>query len=240
MLDGRMDHTRVEPRGLRRYLGGSVPISIGLHLFALFLFFVIPLTANIVLPMVTVELPDYVRLAPMPPPPEVAVPPARRAISPAPPPPLAPTTAPMTIGKEPDVPPVYGPPGPVDTTHGIRSFGGDGIGVGVDAPSVLMPPPPQKTGPVRVADLPVAPRKIADVRPVYPEIARQARKEGTVVMEAVLDPTGRVTQLRVIQSVPLLDQAAMDAVRQWRYTPSTLGGHPVSVLMSITIRFTLQ
>jgi len=101
-------------------------------------------------------------------------------------------------------------------------------------------PPPQKTGPVRIADLPVAPRKIVDVRPVYPDLARTARKEGTVVMEAVLDATGRVTQLRVIQSVPLLDQAALDAVRQWRYTPSTLGGHPVSVLMTITIRFTLQ
>ena len=59
-------------------------------------------------------------------------------------------------------------------------------------------------------------------------------------MEAVLDTGGRVTQLRVIQSVALLDQAAMDAVRQWRYTPTTLGGHPVSVLMTITIRFQLQ
>ena len=240
MFERQQDHTRVEPKGLRRYLGGSVPISIGLHLFALFLFFVIPLTANIVLPMVTVELPEYVRLAPMPPPPEVAVPPARRAISPAPPQPLAPTTAPMTIGKDPDVPPAYGPPA-VEPTSGLGTGGGDGIGNRLDAPAVLVSPPLQKApGPVRLADLPVAPRKVVDVRPVYPDIARQARKEGTVVMEAVLDPTGRVTQLRVIQSVPLLDQAAMDAVRQWRYTPSTLGGHPVSVLMSITIRFTLQ
>jgi protein TonB len=49
-----------------------------------------------------------------------------------------------------------------------------------------------------------------------------------------------VTQLRVIQSVPLLDQAALDAVRQWRYTPSIYAGRPVSVLMTITMRFTLQ
>ena len=227
-------------KGLRRYLSGSVPISIGLHLFALFLFFVIPLTANIVLPMVSVELPEYVRLAPMPPPPEVAAPAPPRAITPAPPAPGAPTSAPPTITKEPDEPIVYGPPGPIDTKPGIGSTGGHEFGVGLDAPSIVTPPAPQKAGPVRVADLPVAPRKIVDARPVYPDIARMARKEGTVVMEAVLDPTGRVTQLRVIQSVPLLDQAAMDAVRQWRYTPSTLGGHPVSVLMSITIRFTLQ
>jgi protein TonB len=228
------------PEGLRRYLRGSVPISIGLHLLALFLFFVIPLTANIVLPMVSVELPEYVRLAPMPPPPAVAAPP-RRAISPAPPAPGAPTTAPLTITKEPLELPVYGPPGLMPTTPGIGPGGGPGIDIGgVAPPTVLVSPPVQKTGPVRVADLPVAPRKVVDVRPVYPEIARTARKEGTVVMEAVLDPTGRVTQLRVIQSVPLLDQAAVDAVRQWRYTPSTLGGQPVSVLMSITIRFTLQ
>ncbi len=60
------------------------------------------------------------------------------------------------------------------------------------------------------------------------------------MLEAVLDPSGHVTQLRVVKSVPLLDQAAIDAVRQWRYTPSAYGGHPVSVLMTITIRFTLQ
>ena len=85
-----------------------------------------------------------------------------------------------------------------------------------------------------------APRKTADARPLYPDIARTAHVEGTVVIEAVLDTTGRVTQLRVVKSVPLLDQAALDAVRQWRYTPSVYGGHPVSVLMTITIRFTLQ
>jgi protein TonB len=105
---------------------------------------------------------------------------------------------------------------------------------------IPVPEPPRPAAPVRVAQLPVAPRKIADARPLYPEIARAARREGTVVLEAVLDTAGRVTQLRVIQSVPLLDQAALDAVRQWRYTPSVYGGQPVSVLMTITIRFQLQ
>jgi protein TonB len=225
--------------GLRRYLRGSVPISIALHLVALFLIFVIPLTANIVLPMVSVELPEYVQLAALPPPPAVAVP--RTTTERLPSPPAAPTTAPMTIEKEPDTPPHYAPPGTPDTTSGIAATG-IGIGAAIDAPRVLMPPPPppQKAGPIRVAELPVPPRKVVDVRPVYPDIARQAKKDGTVVMEAVLDTRGRITQLRVIQSVPLLDQAALDAVRQWRYTPTTLGGHPVSVLMTISIRFTLQ
>jgi protein TonB len=105
---------------------------------------------------------------------------------------------------------------------------------------IVPPDPPRPNVPVRVADLPVMPRKIADARPIYPEIARAARRDGTVILEAILDPTGRVTQLRVIRSVPLLDQAAIDAVSQWRYTPSLYGGRPVSVLMTITVRFTLQ
>lgn len=225
--------------GLRSHLSGSLPISIGLHLVALLMFLVIPLTANLVLPMVSVELPEYVRLAPMPPPPEVAPPP--RSAERAPAPPSAPTSAPMTIREESPEPPRYAIAGPPDPTGGLPPGMGDSLGTAVKAPTVLPPPPPPKpAGPVRAADLPVAPRKIADARPVYPEIARQAKREGTVVMEAVLDASGRVTQLRVIQSVPLLDQAALDAVRQWRYTPTMLGGNPVSVLMTITIRFTLQ
>lgn len=225
--------------GLRSYLKGSVPISIGLHLLVLFLVFVIPLTANIVLPMVTVQLPEYVQLAPMPPPPDVAAPAARRSLEPAPSAAPAPTSAPSSIVDDADDPPAYAPAGTPDATGGIPS-GNTAVGTSVDAPSVIVSPPQKPAGPVRMADLPVPPRKTVDVRPVYPEIARQAKKEGTVVMEAVLDTTGRVTQLRVIQSVPLLDHAAVDAVRQWRYTPTTLGGHPVAVLMTITIRFTLQ
>jgi periplasmic protein TonB len=225
--------------GVRRYLTGSVPISVGLHLLALFLVFVIPLTANLVLPMVSVELPEYVRLAPMPPPPDVTVAP-RASSDRVPSQPQAPTQAPPSLVDEPVEPPIYGPPVSLDTTGGFQP-GATGVGTRIDPPTVLISPPVQKpAGPVRVADLPVPPRKIVDARPVYPEIARQVKREGTVVMEAVLDTTGRVTQLRVIQSVPLLDQAAMDAVRQWRYTPTTLGGHPVSVLMTITIRFQLQ
>jgi protein TonB len=229
----------MEREGLRRHLTGAVPVSIALHLVAVFLFLVIPLTAKIVLPMVSVDLPEYVRLAPMPPPP-VAPAPAPRGAERMAVAPSAPTSAPPRIADEPLEPPRYSAVGP-PSADGLPPGSSDGFGTSVGPPIVLMPPVAQKlAGPVRIADLPVAPRKTIDVRPVYPEIARLARREGTVVMEAVLDPTGHVTQLRVIQSVPMLDQAAMDAVRQWRYTPSTYGGQPVSVLMTITIRFTLQ
>ena len=226
--------------GVRRYLTGSVPISIGLHLAALLLCLVIPLTARIVLPMVSVELPEYVRLAPMPPPPvaERTAPPAATRV-PAPSPPLTPTVAPPAILPEVPTPTVVGITDLVGATGGPPPDLGAISNTGITTPLVMPPsqPPPR---PVRVTDLPVAPTKTNDARPVYPEAARMARLGGTVVMEAVLDPAGRVTQLRVIKSAPLFDQAAMDAVRQWRYTPSMYGGHPVSVLMTITIRFTLE
>lgn len=227
--------------GLRGHLSGSVPVSIGLHLAAVLLILIIPLVADVSLPRVWVDLPDYVRLAPMPPPPPVELRQAAPQSQPGPAVTRAPTEAPPTIAPDdPDRPPP-GPPVDVPTSaNGVP--GGLNLGPGTGS-SVMMPVPPapsRPAGPVRVAQLPIAPTKIADARPLYPEIARSARVEGTVVLEAVLDQTGRVTQLRVIQSVPMLNQAALDAVRQWRYTPSIYGGQPVSVLMTITIRFTLQ
>jgi protein TonB len=116
-------------------------------------------------------------------------------------------------------------------------------GLGLETKSMELPPPPpapRPVGPVRAGELLVAPRKLVDVRPVYPEIARRARVEGTVILDAVLDRRGRVSQVRVTKSSPLLDQAAIDAVRQWQYSPSVLHGQPVEVLMTITITFTLQ
>jgi protein TonB len=230
----------MERSGLRNHLSGSVPISIALHLAALLLFLIIPLTANMILPDPASHLPDYMRAVPLPPPPPAVR--VRPAAAPAPRPATspdlsAPTAAPPSIKVEND------PPGVVPDV-GIHSADGVNGGTGLlssAATIVVQPPdPPRPGGPVRVAELPVSPRRIGDTRPVYPEIARAARIEGTVIMEAVLDTTGRVTQLRVIQSVPLLDQAALAAVRQWRYTPSFYGGHPVSVLMTITVRFALQ
>jgi protein TonB len=67
-----------------------------------------------------------------------------------------------------------------------------------------------------------------------------ARVEGKVVLEALIDEQGRVDGVRVLTSVPLLDAAAVNAVRAWRYTPTLLNGVPVSVLMTVSVSFTLQ
>ena len=82
------------------------------------------------------------------------------------------------------------------------------------------------------------PTKIKDVQPVYPAIARSARVAGVVTIEATIGPDGKVIDAKVVRSIPLLDQAALDAVRQWEYTPPLRNGVPVPVLVTVTINFT--
>jgi protein TonB len=77
------------------------------------------------------------------------------------------------------------------------------------------------------------------VNPAYPPLAAAARVQGTVLLEATIDEEGNVVNLMVLRSVPLLDGAALDAVRQWKYEPTLLNGSPVPVLMSVSVRFEL-
>ena len=93
--------------------------------------------------------------------------------------------------------------------------------------------------PVRVGGQIKPPTQISKVQPVYPLEAQQARVQGIVIMEAIIGVDGRVTDAKVLRSVPLLDQAAVDAVRQWVYTPTLLNGAPVSVIMTVTVTFNL-
>ncbi|MGE5837406.1 MAG: TonB family protein [Acidobacteriota bacterium] len=81
------------------------------------------------------------------------------------------------------------------------------------------------------------PRKIRHVPPIYPADAQAASATGYVVIQAVIAKNGSVKDARVIQSVPLLDAAALGAVRQWLFTPTLLNNTPVEVLMTVTVRF---
>jgi protein TonB len=76
--------------------------------------------------------------------------------------------------------------------------------------------------------------------PRYPAIAQASRVEGVVILEAVIAEDGSVQDVRVLRSRPLLDDAAVEAVRQWRFTPTLLGGQPVPVVMTVTVSFTLN
>ena len=94
--------------------------------------------------------------------------------------------------------------------------------------------------PVRVGNGVVPPRKIRDVQPTYPPAAKAAGIEGVVILDATIDPTGAVRDIKVLRSVPELDQAAIDAVEQWRWEPTLVDGEPVSILMTVTVNFTLR
>jgi protein TonB len=94
--------------------------------------------------------------------------------------------------------------------------------------------------PVRAAGEVKAPRLVRRVEPDYPELARQARVEGVVILEATADIYGRVTEVRVLRSIPLLDAAAVEAVRQWVYEPMVVNGRPRAVTFTVTVRFVLK
>jgi TonB family protein len=91
--------------------------------------------------------------------------------------------------------------------------------------------------PVRVGGQIRAPAKLKDVHPVYPAIAQSARVSGLVKIEATIGPDGRVSDAKIVQSIPLLDQSALDAVRQWEYTPTLLNGVPVPVVLTVSVNF---
>lgn len=91
---------------------------------------------------------------------------------------------------------------------------------------------------VRVGGQIRPPVRLNEVAPVYPAIAQSARVQGDVVIEATIDEEGKVADARVVKSVPMLDQAALDAVRQWQYRPSLLNGVPTAVITTVTVKFT--
>ncbi len=108
------------------------------------------------------------------------------------------------------------------------------------APPVVPPAPqPVKATPVRVSQMERA-SLIHQVSPVYPNLAKVTRTQGVVVVEATISKEGGIESLRVVSGHPLLIQAAVDAVKQWRYRPLILNGEPVEVLTTITVTFSMQ
>lgn len=215
-----------------------VPVSICAHVVVGIAVVIVPLAAEDEWPTPAPlrSLVAAMKAVPVPP---AAAPPA--AVRRAP----VDVSIPTSIEPERDVPPTVAAPagpdlpvdgggiGPVDS--GIPNGVGDGI---------AMPPPPplpvQPPAPIRPGGSIREPKKTYDVAPVYPTIATSARIEGMVILEAVINERGGVERVKVLRSVPLLDAAAIDAVKEWRYTPTLLNGTPVAVLMTITINFTLR
>lgn len=154
----------------------------------------------------------------------------------------APTVIPKKVNiiKEEQQPPDVGAVGVVGGVPGGMPGGSAGGVLGGIIGGTGGPPPPPKTperirvgGNVQQANL------IHQVMPVYPEIAKTAHIQGTVILHAIISKDGTVQELQYISGPPLLMRAAQDAVRQWRYRPTLLNGEPVQVDTTISVVFTL-
>jgi protein TonB len=161
-----------------------------------------------------------------------------------------PPSIPPTIAQVHDepVPPAQFP----SMSNGVLGGTYDGqSGAGLDAVmrnilgnSTSQPPPPQRSQPsqptrIRVGGIVSAARLIYQPKPEYPQLARMARAEGSVDLEAIIGKDGTIEELKVLRGHPLLVKAALEAVRQWRYQPTLLDGEPVEVLTEISVNFKL-
>lgn len=216
-----------------------LPLSVAAHGALALAILIVPLTAEVELP----SPPPLLRLVHV-----ISVTPIPRAPSTTPPSGGGRSTpSPVSTGAAPIVAPSVlkaEPPGELipGAVPSMRVENGIGGGMGMPGPGATLaePPPPVRYAPVRVGGTIRPPTRIAGAAPVYPVVAQQARLEGVVMLEATIDERGNVERLRVTQSAPLFDQAALEAVRHWRFTPTLLNGVPVPVLMTVTVKFTLR
>jgi protein TonB len=145
----------------------------------------------------------------------------------------------IRIVKEPVAPPpTLGAVGMESVTDGTRSDAMNAvfIGIGAGHASVGRAAPPQK---VSISSGVMAGNLLDKVTPQYPAIAKAARIQGTVVLQATISKAGTIQNLRVISGPPMLQQAALDAVRSWRYKPYLLNQEPVEVETTVNVVFNL-
>jgi protein TonB len=217
---------------MRRY---TLAASILFHGLAVAAIIIAPMFAGVALPEPHRPI-SFLEITPV----EVVapdIPQPRAQPSDSPSPMAAPITAPAAITREVPVDP---PPDPASGgstgAPTLFSFGGD-AGRGAD---IAPPPAPRREPePRRVGGIIQTPSKIHHVLPSYPEIARNAKIEGVVILEAVISASGHVDRVRVLRSVRLLDESAIAAVRQWRFTPTMLNGEAIPVVMTVTVTFQL-
>lgn len=93
---------------------------------------------------------------------------------------------------------------------------------------------------IRVAGNLEQKKLVYSVEPIYPPDAKEAKVEGDVILEVLIDANGHVTKIQVVSGDKLFNMAAMRAVRQWRYSPTFVGGEPVEVITSVLVRFRLN
>ena len=210
----------------------TLPVSLLSHSAIVFAVVVIPLLATDVLPEPWEKIEGFVMpIAPPPP----APPPRPRPMDVKP-------VENMTIPTI--APDGFAPEKPIEAGWEDREPSPNIVDGTVNDGVIVAPPPPppkkiEQAVPVRAGMGVKTPVKTRDVQPIYPAMAKLAGIQGVVIIEATIGIDGRLVNARVLRSLPLLDQAALDAVRQWEFTPSLLNGVPVPVIMTVTVNFTL-
>ncbi len=226
-------------------------VSLFLHATVIAVLVIVPLIYYNVLPKP--ELLTFLTEPPMPPPPPPPAPPKQvyhlvKQISRF----VAPTVIPNSIPPPTpeaavmDSSELEGVPGGV--AGGVVGGIPDGIlnaALGIHKPVTLAPPPPPPPRPVphkaiRVGGDVQAGKLIYRVSPLYPVLARQARVQGSVILQVMVDEKGNVTDVRVVRGHPLLESAAVEAVQKWKYKPTFLNGQPVAVISNVVVTFTLD
>lgn len=218
--------------------GWTLGISIVFHLVVIGGVIVAPLVATDVLPTPPHAVESIRVVATLPAPPAVRT--TRRSPAPSN---AAPLDAHDRIINEPTIE-RDAPDAGIDLGFGVpTSDGGTGVvpvGIVAGDPLPEPPQPPTPAAPVRIGGQVRPPARLVYVAPKYPPLALSSRVHGLVILEAVIAADGAVQDVRVLKSDhALLDPAATEAVRQWRFTPTLLNGQPVPVVMTVTVSFTL-
>jgi periplasmic protein TonB len=216
----------------------SVWLSAGVQALILLVLILIPLIYTSALPK---ELLNSTFLAAPPPPPPP--PPPATVVHVKPTPKLfnkfvAPTVIPKKIEMihqepQPDVGMTGGVPG------GVPGGSSGGVLGGIIGGAAGLPPPPKPTAPIRIGGNVMAAKAISTPSPPYPQIAKMAHVQGTVILHAIIAEDGTIQQLTFESGPALLRQAAMETVRTWRYQPTTLNGQAVKVDTTISVVFDL-
>ena len=216
----------------------TLPVALAIHVLALGSVMVGQLWAvdNVPDPALTVRFVEFHPPMPPPPPPPKGNGPGTDTNPP-------PMSSPVQPPEVPSVPAKAGTPdaggAPDGVPGGVPGGSPDGVPGGV-------PREPERSGvePERVYRLDPAvspPVAIARPAPPYPELARRLRREGAVMLEAIIDASGKVVDARVLTDPGFgVSEAALAAVRTWRYQPATLDGRPVSVYLTVTVTFRLH
>ncbi len=241
--------TRLETA--RRFL--SLLLSLALHCVVLAALIAMPLLFFSVLPefdLLTFLIADP--RPPLPPPPPLPID-RFKAVAPRPtpvasgdfvPPLMIPQGIPAPGIDEPPIVDISLPASmnPSTAQSGIIGFQPDSLNLlkGVPLPVVAPPPAPKRVAPVRVGGDLLESKLVKRVIPEYPELAKRARASGKVVLQVCLDEEGSVYEVKVLSGHPLLQDAAVAAVRQWKYSPTLLNGEPVPVVAMVTVIFSLR